>query len=381
MRTYLDHNAGAPLRSEVRDAMLVFLGPPANPSSAHREGARARTAVEEARAAIAALVGGRPAEIIFTSGATEANNLALRGVLATRPAGAGLVTTAIEHASVLETASALAHAGAALAVVPVDREGRVATDAVMAACEDRHALVSVGLANGEVGSIAPVAEIARALAGRSVVVHTDAAQAAGRLPLDVGALGVDLLSLSAHKLGGPAGVGALWVRRGIAVAPQQSGGPQERGLRAGTENVAGIVGFGVAAALARAELDAAAAHMAALTERLWAGIRGRVPVAVRNGPLGGPRLPNTLNVSFPGCAGESLLVLLDLAGIAVSLGSACAAGAAEPSHVLLAMGRDTEAARGALRLSVGPGTTPGEVDRVLDVLPRLVAQVREQSAA
>jgi cysteine desulfurase len=361
--------------------MSAFLGPPANPSSAHREGARARAALETARAEVAALVGGAPAEIVFTSGATEANNLALRGAVAAAGPGAGLVTTAVEHASVLDTARAIAAGGNRLAIVPVDAEGRVSADDVSAAVGAATRLVSVGLANGEVGAVAPVAAIAERLGGRGILLHTDAAQAVGRLPVDVTALGVDLLSLSAHKLGGPPGIGALWVRRGIRLAPQVTGGPQERGRRAGTENVAAAVGFGVAARLARERLTAAAARMAALVERLWTGLSARVPDVRRNGPVAPPRLPNTLNVSIPGCAGESLMVLLDLAGIATSVGSACAAGAAEPSHVLLAMGRSAEAAREGLRLSLGPDTSPADVERLLEVIPALVAQVRRGAAA
>ncbi|TMB41943.1 MAG: cysteine desulfurase [Deltaproteobacteria bacterium] len=378
MRIYLDHNAGAPLRPEAREAMLRFLGRPGNPSSAHREGARARGAVEAARAEVAALIGAGPAEIVFTSGATEANNLALRGVVR---APAGLVTTAIEHASVLETARALAAEGVRLTVVPVDGDGRVAADDVVAACAPGTALASVGLANGEVGSVAPVAAIAGGLRGSGVRLHTDAAQAAGRMPIDVRALGVDLLSLSAHKLGGPAGVGALWVRRDVGLRSQMTGGPQERGQRAGTENVAGIVAFAEAARLARRDLAVAAAHCARLVDRLWSGLRASMPGVQLNGPAAPPRLPNTLNLTFPGCSGDSLVVLLDLAGIAVSAGSACAAGAAEPSHVLAAMGRDRETARSGLRLSVGPATTDADIDRVLAVLPDLVAQVRGGAAA
>jgi cysteine desulfurase len=375
MRIYLDHNATAPLLPEARQAMLAFLGPPANPSSAHREGAGARAAVEAARVEVAALIGAAPGEIVFTSGATEANNLALRGALAT---DAVLVTTAVEHASVLEPARAIA--GPRLRVVEVDAEGRVWPDAVGAAAAGA-AFASVGLANGEVGTVAPIAEIAASLAPHGVLLHSDAAQAVGRVPVDVQRLGVDLLSLSSHKLGGPAGVGALWLSPRVHLAPQLLGGPQERGRRAGSENVAAIVGFAAAARVAKRQLAAAAATARALTDRLWRGILARMPDVIRNGPADGPRLPNTLNVSFPGCAAESLVVLLDLAGVAASAGSACAAGAVEPSHVLLAMGRDAAAARSGLRLSVGPRTTSDEIDRVLDLLPSLVQQVRAGAAA
>jgi cysteine desulfurase len=254
---------------------------------------------------------------------------------------------------------------------------------VVAACDERTALVSVGLANGEVGTVTPVARIVEALRGRAIVVHTDAAQAAGRVPVDVGILGADLLSLSSHKLGGSPGAGALWVRRGTPLRPLVSGGPQERGLRAGTEPVAAIAGFGAAARAAAADLPQATARMAALLERLWEGLVAALPDLVRNGPGPGAgllnTLPNTLNLRAPGCAGESLLVLLDLAGVAASLGSACAAGAPEPSHVLRAMGLDDEGARGSLRLSLGPDTTRSEIDAVVDLLPRLVQQVRATS--
>jgi len=328
MRIYLDHNAGAPLRPEARAAMLAVLGPPANPSSAHREGARARSLLEEARANVAALVGAPATDVVFTSGASEANNLALRGALAAAGRDAGLVTGATEHASVLETARALERTGVPLAVVSVDGEGRLEVADIVAACDARTALVSIGLANGEVGTIAPVRAIAAALRPHGILVHTDAAQAAGRLPVDVAALDADLVSISSHKLGGPAGAGALWVRRGTRLQALVTGGPQER-----------------------------------------------------HGATAGPRLPNTLNIRIPGCAGESLLVLLDLAGVAVSLGSACAAGAAEPSHVLRAMGLGDEAARSAVRLSLGPTTTAEEIDAVVELLPRLVRDVRARGRA
>jgi cysteine desulfurase len=380
VRVYLDYNASAPLRPEARAAMTEAAARAGNPSSAHREGAAARRLVEDARAAVAALVGAEPAEIVFTSGATEANNLALRGTVAGR-SGAGIVTTAIEHASVLGTAAALAALGCDAVHVAVDDAGCVATADVVRTCSAATALVSVGLANGEVGVVAPVAEIAAALRGRDVLLHTDAAQAAGRIPIDVRALGVDLLSLSAHKLGGPTGVGALWIRRGRPLHAEMTGGPQERGRRAGTENVVGIAGFGAAADVARRELSAAATRMDALRARLWDGLRASFPDVVLNGPASGPRLPNTLNVTIPGCDGESLVTLLDLDGVAASLGSACAAGSAEPSHVLRAMGRSDAGARHGLRLSLGPGTTAAEIERALEILPRAVAQVRREAAA
>lgn len=378
MRVYLDHNAAAPLRPEARAAMLAVLdGPPANPSSAHREGARARRIVDEARAAVAALIGGDPSEIVFTSGATESNALALCGAPAPAAGdGPAVVTTAVEHASVLETARSL---GAT--VVGVDGDGRAEPAAVAGACRPGTRIVSVGLANGEVGTVQPLAAVAGVLADRGVALHTDAAQAAGRLPLDVAAFGVDLLSLSSVKLGGPPGVGALWVRRGLRLSPLLRGGAQERGRRAGTENVAGIAGFGAAARAAGAAVAEAAAHMATCTEALWGAVRAAAPDAVRHGPSAGPRLPNTLNVRIPGCAGESVFVLLDLAGIAASLGSACSAGAAAPSHVLLAMGLAEAPARDGIRFSVGPTTTLAEVDAVGAVLHGIVRQVRGGATA
>ncbi len=382
MRIQLDANAGAPLRAEARTAFLAVLDAgAANPSSAHREGARARGVLEEARGTIASALGAQPAEIVFTSGATEANNLALLGAMRAGPAGGGIVVTAVEHASVLEPARALAADGVAVRVVSVDGAGRVDVAAVAAACEDaRPALASVGLANGEIGTVAPVSEIAAHVHARGGLVHTDAAQAVGRIPVDVERLGVDLMSVSSHKLGGPAGVGALWVRGGTPLRAIVTGGPQERGRRAGTEPVAAIAAFAAALAAAVRDLDATAAYMTQLRDRLWNGLSARVPDAALYGPATGPRLPNTLNVGFPGCAGESLLVLLDLAGVAASLGSACAAGSPEPSHVLRAMGLDDEAARGGLRLSLGPATTVAEIDAVVDLLPRLVAQVRQAAA-
>jgi cysteine desulfurase len=278
---------------------------------------------------------------------------------------------------VLETARALGESRA----VGVDATGRLTVDAVVDASRDGVSLVSVGLANGEIGVVAPIAALAERLRPTGTVLHTDAAQAAGRLPIDVATLGVDALSLSSHKLGGPLGVGALWLRPGQRLTPQLSGGPQERERRAGTENVPALVGFGAAATAARQHLDAECAAMRRRRDRLWEHLRATVPHLVLNGPDDEPRLPNTLNVSFEGCAGESVLVRLDLAGVAVSLGSACAAGAAAPSHVLLAMGRDLDAARSGIRISLGPSTTDAEIDHAARLAADAVAAVRRRVAA
>ena len=377
MRVYADYNAGAPLRPEAASLMREALAWAGNPSSAHREGARARRAVATARAQVAALVGAGPDEVVFCSGATEANALALTS--ACRP-GAHVVTTAIEHASVLAPLEAAECAGTRVSRVGVSADGSVDAARVVAACEPGTVLISVGMANGEVGAVAPVAAIGDAARARGIPVHSDAAQAVGRLPVDVHRLGIDLLALSAHKLGGPSGVGALVVRRGTPVEPLFRGGPQERGRRAGTENLLGIVGFGAAAAAARAALSDETERLRHLTETLWRDLRQAVAGVVRNGPAR-DGLPGTLNVTVPGVSGESLLVLLDLAGVAASLGSACAAGSPEPSHVLRAMGRDEERARAGLRLSLGWGTTAADVQRLSIVFAEATARARAGAAA
>jgi cysteine desulfurase len=380
-RIYLDHNATTPLLPAVIDRMTEELREDfGNPSSVHHFGQQAKAAIDEARTNVANLIGADPSEVLFTSGGTEADNIAVRGAAeALEPTGKRhLVASAIEHEAVLNTLKVLAKRGWRTTLVAVDQTGILSAAMLRDGLADDTALVSVMHANNEIGTIQPIAELARAAHDRGALFHTDAVQSAGKIPVNVKTLGVDMLSMSAHKFYGPKGVGALWIRRGLRVLPLLTGGRQERSRRAGTENVAGIVGFGVAARLARAELSATAAHSEALVERLWGSILARIPGAVRNGPSAGLRLPNTLSVRFPGCAGESLLVLLDLAGIAASLGSACAAGAVEPSHVLLAMGLDREAARSALRLSVGASTTTDDVDRIVEVLPPLVAQIRAQ---
>jgi len=377
-RIYLDYNATTPLRAEVLEAILPYFQLHfGNPSSVHWAGRQAKHGVEEAREQIAAFLHCRPAEVLFTSGGTESNNLALAGVLnATRRKGNHVITTAIEHSSILEPLEALAKEGATVTTLPVSHEGRVSADDLMAALRPETVLVSISLANHEIGTIQPIAALSRIVREREICFHVDAVQAAGKLPLDVNSLGVDLLSLSAHKISGPKGVGALYVRKGTALAPLLHGGSQEREKRAGTENVAAVVGFGVAATLAAQELEAHAAHCCSLTSMLYEGIVQNVPGTVLNSPPQ-QRLPNTLNIGFSDATGEGLMMGLDLAGIAVSTGSACAAGSLEPSHVLLALGRNTEEAKSALRFSVGKETTEQEIDRVVEVLPQVVERVRK----
>ena len=383
MRTYLDYNASAPLHGEAHQAMLRALESSAgNASSVHWAGRAARLGIESARADIASLLAAAPTEIVLTSGGTEANNLAIRG-MCERRAGGHIVTTAVEHASVLETCKALHAQGFSMTAVGVDRHGRVDPGAVCAAFRDETVLVSVGLANNEVGTVQPVAAIREHVRERGIPLHVDAVQAAGKIPVSVQELGVDLLSLSAHKLGGPQGIGALYVRSGMSIGTQQSGGPQELGRRAGTENVAAALGFGAAAGIAARGLASEGVRQRALVEELWSGILTLVPDAERNSP-GDAVVPNTLNVSIPGADADGLVIGFDLEGIAVSAGSACAAGSLEPSHVLLAMGQSPAAARAALRLSIGHATTELDVAAFLRALPGVVArcrQARQQEAS
>jgi cysteine desulfurase len=371
---YLDHNASTPMHREVREAMLPFLGDAyGNPSSTHALGSYARCAIEDARARVAALLGARPSEIVFTSGGSESNNLAIQGGVAERVAGP-IVSSPIEHASVRETVGHLVHAGRALEEIPVDWHGRVDLDSLRKALHRPVALVSIGWANNEVGTIQPIDEISVLCRAHGVTLHVDAVQAAGRLPLSVH--GLDLLSLSAHKFGGPKGVGVLFVRSGVPLRRLAHGGGQERGLRAGTENVAGIVGMGEACRLAQEIGPALAERLVAVREALWAALVRAVPEVVRNSPAGADCLPNTLNVSFAGVRGEVLVAALDLVGIAISAGSACSGGAGEPSHVLLGMGRDPEAARDAVRFSFGWTNADDDVELVVAATAVAVAQIR-----
>jgi cysteine desulfurase len=369
---YLDHAATTPLRAEVREAMRVVQTERwANPSSVHRFGREARAALEEARARFAAVIGASPAEVVFTRGGTEADNLAVLG-LAGRGEGR-IACSAIEHSAVLRAAEAAS--GGSPVLLPVGEDGVIAVEAVEEALGAAPAAVAVLWASNEVGAVQPVAEVAERCAARGVPFHTDAVQALGRLPVRLDRVPAATATFSAHKLGGPRGTGALFVRRGTALAPVLHGGGQERGLRPGTEDVAGAVGLAVAAELAEAERETAATRLRGLRDLLEAGLRERIPDLVVNAG-GAERLPHILNLSLPGADPELLLTGLDLEGIAASSGSACGSGAFRPSHVLLAMGLAPEVAGPSLRFSFGRESTERDVERVLAVLPGLVERLR-----
>ncbi|PYQ21611.1 MAG: cysteine desulfurase NifS, partial [Acidobacteria bacterium] len=374
-RVYLDHNASTPLDPRVLEAMLPMLGEAfGNPSSLHWFGQRARAAVEEARVQAASLIGATPPEVVFTASGTEADNLALRGVAArAHEPRRKLVVTAVEHHAVLNTVRALAEEGFRVETARVDAQGRVDLDDLRARVDDRTALLSIMLANNETGVVQPVAEAARHARERGALVHCDAVQAAGKVPVDVGALHVDLLTLSAHKIYGPKGVGLLYVRRGTPMQALVRGGAQERNRRAGTENVAGIVGFGAAALLAREQLEADGARLRGLRDRFETELLA-IPGANLNGAE--PRVPNTTNVSFAGTDAEGLLMALDLMGVAVSTGAACAAGGIEPSHVLRAMGLPPERVQASLRFSLGRATTEAQLARAADGVRAAVERQR-----
>jgi cysteine desulfurase len=378
MHLYLDHNATTPLAEPVLAAMTEALRDGfGNASSVHHFGQRAKAALDTARGAVAALIGAEPAEIVFTSGGTEADNLAVRGVAdLVEPAGRRhLVVSAIEHEAVLQTAKVLHKRGWEITHVRCSSAGVIDAAEVAAAIRDDTALVSVMHANNEIGTLQPVAAIAASARARGVPVHTDAVQTVGKVPVDVRELGVDLLSLTAHKMHGPKGAGVLFVRRGTRLAPLLTGGRQERNRRGGTENVPAIVGLGVAAELARERMPLEGPRQAALRDRLEAEILARIAGTAVNGARDG-RVPNTTNISFDGVEAEALLIALDLEGIAVSTGAACSSGTLEPSHVLRAMGLPAHRVQSAIRFSLGAGTTDADIDRVLDVLPPIVARLR-----
>ena len=374
-RIYLDHNATTPVHPAVLDAMLPYLGELfGNPSSTSRFGQQARRAVDLARQQVAGLLGAEPAEIVFGSGGTEANNHAIRG--AVEATGKGhVITSAVEHHSVLHTGEYLQRLGHRVTFLPVDGDGLVDPADVERAIDDDTALVTVMLANNEVGTIQPIADIARVAREAGVWMHTDAVQGVGKLAVDVNSLGVDLASISGHKLHGPKGIGALYCRRGVRVAPLLHGGRHESKQRAGTENVPAIVGFGKACDLAGEALGEGLTGVTALRDRLQAELLAQIPAMRINGHPQ-RRIPNTLNVSFDEVDGEMITMNLDVLGIAASNGSACSAGSVEPSHVLQAMGHTRQQASTSVRFSLGSETTVDEVDRTVAAVVEVVTRLR-----
>lgn len=376
-RTYLDHNASSPLHPAARAALEhAFAEPLGNPSSPHAEGRRARDLLEAARERVATVLGCRGREVLFTSGGTEALNLGLVGAARARAAvGRRVVVTAIEHAAVLDPASALGREGYEIARVPPRQDGSVDGAAILEACGPGTTVAAVMLANHETGALLPVAQVAAGARPRGVLVLCDAAMGVGLVDLRVDRLGVDLLALSGHKFGAPPGIGALYVRRRTKLEPLLRGGPQEEQIRGGTENVAGAAALAAALEAMETGRSARVERLRALTDRLRAGL-----AAIRGAVVLGPsqeRLPTTVNVAIEGCEGEALLVNLDLAGIAVSTGSACAVGASEASPVLLAMGLPPRVASSTIRLSLGEASAPADVEEVLRILPSIVARLRD----
>ena len=381
-RIYLDHNATTPPHPDAVKAMLPFLEANyGNPSSMHCPGREARAALDGARERLAKLLGARPGEMVFTGGGTEADNHAIFGaVRALGGRARHVVVSPIEHHAVLHACEYLRqHEGVEVTVLPVDADGLVSPDAVRDAIRGDTALVSVMLANNETGALQPVREIGAVCRERGVLFHTDAVQGFGKVPMNVGDLLVDLLSVSGHKVYGPKGVGALWIRPRVKMDPLLHGGSHESDRRAGTENVAGIAGFVRAAEITVARVESEDTRLRALTERLWRELSARIERIRRNGPAG-RRVANTLNVSFAGCKSDALLMSLDLEGIAVSSGSACAVGSLKPSHVLVAMGLGPEMAQAAVRFSLGAATTEADVDVVVNVMPQIVSRLRSFAA-
>jgi cysteine desulfurase len=383
MRVYFDHNATTPVDVSAADTMMrVLRDEYGNASSVHRLGQQAKSIMDEARSAVSTLIGAEPSELVFTSGGTEADNFALRGAAeALEPTGRKhLIATSIEHEAVLVTLKALARRGWRTTLLPVGETGIVSPDALKEALTDDTAIVSVMHANNELGTIQPVAELAAITRTKGALFHTDAVQSVAKIPVNVRELGVDLLSLSAHKFNGPKGAGALWIKRGTRIAPILTGGKHERTRRAGTENVPAIAGMGVAAERGRSKLGADAARLVALRDRLEREILSRIPGTMVNGARE-PRVPNTTNISFERVEAESLLIALDLEGIAVSTGAACSSGTLEPSHVLRAMGLPTHRAQNSIRFSLGAGNSDAEIDYLLEKLPRAVEKLRSLTGA
>jgi len=379
-KVYLDYNATSPLDREVKEAMDPYYQVKyGNASSIHSFGREARAAVDEAREKVAGLIGAEEEEIVFTSGGSEADNFALKGIAsAHQDKGRHIITSSMEHQAIFNTCEYLEGKGFQITYLPVDKYGLVDPEDLERAFTEETILVSIMLANNEIGAIQPIEELAAIARERKVYFHTDAVQAIGKIPVEVEKLGVDLLSLSGHKFYGPKGIGALYIRKGVKIDPLIHGGHHERRRRAGTENVPGIVGLGKAAELASREMGRWKEHLLYLRDKLEKGIGERIDYIKLNGPPG-KRLPNTLNVSFEFIEGESLIINLDLKGIAVSTGSACTSGSLEPSHVLLAMGVSPEIAQGSIRFSLGKENSEENIDYVLKVLPEIVDRLRKMS--
>jgi cysteine desulfurase len=378
---YLDHAASTPMLPEAIAAVTAAMASTGNPSSLHAAGRRARRLVEESRETLAQAVGARPSEVVLTGGGTESDNLAVKGMFFARRAAdrrrTRILASAVEHHAVLDAVEWLvAHEGAQVTWLPVDHVGRVHPAVLADALDDDVALVSVMWVNNEVGTVQPVAALAEVAHEYGVPLHTDAVQAVGQLPLDFGASGADAMTVTGHKFGGPLGAGALLLGRDVVCTPLLHGGGQERDVRSGTVDVPGVAGLAAAAVVAVERQPETAQRVGELRDRLVAGVRAAVPDAVLNGDPGAGRLPGNAHFSFPGCEGDSLLLLLDARGVEVSTGSACSAGVARPSHVLLAMGADEERARGSLRFSLGHTSTDADVDALLDALPGVVERAR-----
>jgi cysteine desulfurase len=377
MTIYLDHNAGAPLRVEAAAAISRMLADwRGNPSSVHRSGQKSRRMLEAARAQVASVIGDEPRQIVFTSGGTESNNLAIFGAITAAAQRRKIISTEIEHSSILAPLAELDRRGFQVVRVAPDSDGRIDPARVLAALDGETALVTLGLANSEVGTIQDLAPLASACASTGALFHVDAAQAVGRIPVDVNALGCGLMTISGHKLGSPSGIGALYVRDYAKFAPTIFGGQHENGMRAGTPNLLGAVAFGAAAEAATNSMQAELDRIGSFAESLLKRLRESIPGLRLNGPAIG-RLPNTLNLTFPGVLGESMLIALDLEGVEVSMGSACAAGSVEPSHVLRAMRRSVADARSSLRISLGWNNTAEEIDAVAAIIPAVWRRVAD----
>jgi cysteine desulfurase len=375
MAIYLDHNAGAPLRPEAEAAISRFVAERGgNPSSVHRAGQRSRRMLEASRAQVAGLIGAEPRRVIFASGGTESNNIVILGAIAAAAHRRKIVSSEIEHSSILAPLAELASRGFDVVRIAPDSDGRIDPSRVLAAVDRETALVTLGLVNSEVGTIQDVVSIGREARAAGALFHVDAVQAVGRIPVDVGAVECDLMTLSGHKLGAPAGIGALYVRDAARLAPVILGGPQESGHRAGTQNLMGALAFGAAAEAALRAMPAESTRVGTLAAELYARLSAAIPGLRLNGPLSG-RISNTLNLTFPGVLGESMLIALDLEGVEVSMGSACAAGAVEPSHVLRAMGRSVADARSSLRISLGWNTTAADIDAAAEIIIRVWKRV------